>query len=382
MPEPRRTRNGPRKIAILPGDGVGPEVTAAATQALEALGGRYSLNIQCTQYPVGWAGIQEAGAPLPAETLAGCRNAHAVFLGAVGHPDADHLPPAERPEAGLLALRRELDCYANLRPAKAWSGLEAASPLRSRHFRGTDLMMVRELSSGLYYGEPRWLRPPSGEQDGEALNTMRYAAQEVRRVAEVAFQLARTRKGKVTSVDKANVLETSRLWRDEVTRVAQRFPEVELEHMLVDRAAMELVVRPGHFDVLLTENLFGDILSDEAAGVVGSLGLLPSASLGTRAHLYEPVHGSAPDIAGKDRANPVAALLSMAMLLEFSLREMDAARALENAVCDALATGIRTADLAAAGGPPPVGTEEFTRAVLSRIHAGQSGGLFPRRDAS
>jgi 3-isopropylmalate dehydrogenase len=350
----------------LPGDGIGPEVTTAALLVLEAAATRFRLPVETQSYPVGWAGVEASGNPLPAETKRAALEADAVFLGAVGDPRADELPPARRPEAGLLELRKVLDCFANLRPARAREALLDSSPLRAERLRGMDFLIVRELSGGLYYGEPRAI-----DRDGDnpsAVNTLRYSRSEIRRVARVAFESARGRRRKVVSVDKANVLETSRLWRDVVNETAKDYPDVALEHMLVDRAAMELVLRPAYFDVIVTENLFGDILSDEAGALTGSIGLLASASLGTGPGLYEPVHGSAPDIAGQGKANPLAAILSMALLLHHSAGAVDAARAIEEAVDRVLVAGIRPPDLALPG-DRPAGTREVTDRVVETIAA-------------
>lgn len=357
----------PFSIAVLPGDGIGPEVTDAALQVLEIVAERFDLTLRTERYPVGFAGYEAAGQPLPRETREAALSAGAVFLGAVGDPRADELPPAVRPEAGLLELRKVLDCFANLRPAKILDALVERSPVRSERVRNMDFLIVRELSSGLYYGEPRSI--DRSDDDAVAVNTMRYTAAEIRRVAEVAFRAAASRRGRLVSVDKANVLETSRLWREVVGEVGRGFPDVELEHMLVDRAAMELVLRPGYFDVILTENLFGDILSDEAGAITGSIGLLASASLGTGPGLYEPVHGSAPDIAGQGRANPLAAILSVAMLLEHSAGAPDAARAIEGAVERVLAAGLRPAELAGPGDRPS-GTREVADRVAEAIATG------------
>ena len=352
------------RIAVLPGDGIGPEVTAAALQVLDVVAEGFKIRIQTDRHPVGWAGVQEAGHPLPPETEAAARRADAVFLGAVGDPRANELPPELQPEAGLLKLRKVLDCYANLRPALALDALIESSPLQPDRIRGTDFLIVRELSSGLYYGEPRSVSREQGA--GEAVNTLRYSEAEIRRVAKVAFEAAEARRGRLVSVDKANVLETSRLWREVVTEVAADFPRVELEHMLVDRMAMELVLRPSSFDVILTQNLFGDILSDEAGAITGSIGLLGSASLGTGTGLYEPVHGSAPDIAGTGVANPMAAILSMAMLLHHSAGRADAGRAIEEAIQGVLASGVRPPDLARPGDKPS-GTQEVTEKVVEAL---------------
>ncbi|MEX1257268.1 MAG: 3-isopropylmalate dehydrogenase [Gemmatimonadota bacterium] len=355
------------RIAVLPGDGIGPEVTRAALQVLAAAAERFGLAIQLDEHPVGWTAVKSAGHPLPPATREAALAADAVFLGAVGDPAADSAEAHLRPEAGLLELRKILDCFANLRPARAIAVLEGTSPLRPERVRGMDFLIVRELSSGLYYGEPRGIDRSGPEP--RAVNTLRYTAGEVERVARVAFDAARRRKNRVTSVDKANVLETSRLWREVVTAVGSEYSDVALEHMLVDRAAMELVLRPGYFDVILTENMFGDILSDEAAALTGSIGLLASASLGSGSGLYEPVHGSAPDIAGKGVANPLAAILSMALLLEHSAGAVDAARAIEGAVEAVLASGLRPPELAAKG-ERASGTAEVADRVAAAVTKG------------
>jgi 3-isopropylmalate dehydrogenase len=354
----------PFRVAVLPGDGIGPEVTEAALHVLEAAAARFDLLVETRSYPVGWAGVEASGQPLPPETKRAALEAGAVFLGAVGDPRADELPPALRPEAGLLELRKVLDCFANLRPARARDALIESSPLRAERLRGMDFLIVRELSSGLYYGEPRGI-DRSGDNPS-AVNTLRYSTSEIRRVARVAFESARGRRRKVVPVDKANVLETSRLWRDVVNETARDYPDVALEHMLVDRAAMELVLRPAYFDVIVTENLFGDILSDEAGALTGSIGLLASASLGTGPGLYEPVHGSAPDIAGQGKANPLAAILSMAMLLHHSAGAVEAARAIEEAVDHVLEAGVRPPELAGPG-DRQVGTREVTAKVAEAV---------------
>lgn len=349
------------KVAVLPGDGIGPEVTTAALDVVRAALEGSGSSLEATVHPVGWAGVRAEGSPLPAGTLEAALAADAVFLGAVGDPEADRAPRELRPETGLLALRRELRCWANLRPARLPDALLDASALRPERARGTDVLIVRELGGGLYYGEPR------GEAGGRAWNTLPYHEDEVRRLARMAFGFARARRGRVTSVDKANVLEVSRLWRRVVDEVAEEEGAgVETEHMLVDRAAMELVLHPGRFDVLLTENLFGDILSDQAGAIVGSLGALGSASLGDGPGLYEPVHGSAPEIAGKGIANPLGAILSGAMMLRHSFGlEAEAAR-IEGA-CDAvLAAGTRTADLRQPG-REPVSTRDFAEAVTAAL---------------
>ena len=350
-------------IVLMPGDGVGPEVTGAAVRVLTRVGDRFGHTWNFTETLIGGAALRASLAPLPDDTLRAAKSSLAVLLGAVGDPTFDHLPPGKRPESALLALRRELGVYANLRPARAWPGLESAGPLKPDVLAGTDLIVVRELTGGLYYGQPRGI----AADGGSAVNTMAYSREEVARVARVAFRLARSRRRKLVSVDKANVLEVSRLWRNVVTDVGRDFPDVELTHEYVDAAAMKLALAPASFDVMLTENLFGDILSDEAGAVCGSLGLLPSASLGEGAGLFEPVHGSAPTIAGKDIANPVGAILSAGMLLADGLGLTTEGAAVAAAVERTLANNIRTADVAAAG-HAPVGTRAFTDAVLAELN--------------
>ena len=329
------------KITVLPGDGVGPEVTREALRVLDAVASVYSIEIETTEALIGGTAIRKAGSPLPDATVEAFKGADAVLLGAVGDPAYDHLPPDQRPEIGLLRMRQHLGGFANLRPSRAYASLIDSSPLRREVFEGTDLLIVRELLGGLYFGEPRGFKP----KDSSAFNTMRYSVDEVERVARVAFESARTRRKKVTSVDKANVLETSQLWRRTVTKVAADYPDVELDHLFVDACAMHLVTSPTRFDVVLTENLFGDILSDEAAVLTGSLGMLASATIGGNIDLFEPVHGSAPDIAGKDIANPIGAIASVAMLLRHTGKNENAAAAIESAIDRALAEGYRTADI-------------------------------------
>lgn len=329
------------KITVLPGDGVGPEVTREALRVLDAVASVYSIEIETTEALIGGTAIRKAGSPLPDATVEAFKGADAVLLGAVGDPAYDHLLPDQRPEIGLLRMRQHLGGFANLRPSRAYASLIDSSPLRREVFEGTDLLIVRELLGGLYFGEPRGFKP----DDSSAFNTMRYSVDEVERVARVAFESARTRRKKVTSVDKANVLETSQLWRRTVTKVAADYPDVELDHLFVDACAMHLVTSPTRFDVVLTENLFGDILSDEAAVLTGSLGMLASATIGGNIDLFEPVHGSAPDIAGKDIANPIGAIASVAMLLRHTGKNENAAAAIESAIDRALAEGYRTADI-------------------------------------
>lgn len=327
------------KITVLAGDGIGVEVTREAVKVLMAVAKIYDLAVETDEQLIGGAAISATGSPFPEATKQSCLSADAVLLGAVGAPEYDNLLPEKRPEIGLLQLRQALGGFANLRPSKAFPALIDSSPLRKEIFEGTDLLIVRELLGGLYFGQPRAI----GET--EAFNTMRYSVAEVERVARVAFESARNRKGKVTSVDKANVLETSRLWRNTVEKVAKDYPEIMLEHLFVDACAMHLVTSPTQFDVILTENLFGDILSDEAAVLTGSLGMLASATVGGEIDLFEPVHGSAPDIAGKNIANPLGAIASVAMLLRYTAKNTEAADAIENAIDKVLAEGYRTADI-------------------------------------
>jgi 3-isopropylmalate dehydrogenase len=350
------------RIAVLPGDGIGPEVTRAALDVLRAACALEGIDVETAEYPVGGAALRATGSPLPDATLAACLASDAVFLGAVGDPSFDGEPRERRPETGLLRLRKALGVFANVRPAKAAPGLEAAGPLRPEVASGLDLVVVRELTGGLYFGEPRSLDLDAGR----AVNTLPYSREEVERIAEVAFRLAEGRRGLVTSVDKANVLETSVLWRRVVEDVARRHPAVRLEHQYVDSCAMALVLTPSRFDVLLTENLFGDILSDLAGALVGSLGLLASASLGNGPGLFEPVHGSAPTLAGKDVANPIGAILSAAMLLRDGCGLPRPAAAIEAAVERVLANGLRTVDLAPSGAPS-TSCSAFARAVADAL---------------
>jgi 3-isopropylmalate dehydrogenase len=334
-------------LTVLGGDGIGPEVTEEAVRVLDAVCHLFGHELRLTRKNIGGVALSAANDPLPADTLDACLKSGAVLLGAVGNPAFDANPSHLRPEAGLLRLRRELGAYANLRPAVCFPALLAGSPLRAEIVKGTDLLIVRELLGGVYFGQPRSLEGAPGAR--LAINTMRYGEAEIERIARVAFELARGRRRHVLSVDKANVLECSRLWRDVVTRIGKEYPDVTLRHQYVDSAAMLLVQHPADFDVILTENMFGDILSDQAGGVVGSIGLLASASIGGAVALYEPVHGSAPDIAGKGIANPLGAILSAAMLLRHSFKLEREAAGIESGVQDTLAAGHRTRDLAAPG---------------------------------
>src|SRR5208283_3601534 len=353
-------------LTILPGDGIGPEVTEQAVLVLQAVADEFGHQLQLQQKNIGGAALAIAENPLPPDTLQACLSSSAVLMGAVGNPAFDHYPNQLRPEAGLLRLRRELGAYANLRPAICFPALEDCSPLRADVVRGTDIMIVRELLGGLYFGEPRSILGTPGSR--VATNTMTYDESAIERIAGVAFELAIKRRKKVLSVDKANVLECSRLWREVVIRCAKDFPGVQLSHMYVDSAAMSLVQRPRDFDVVLTENMFGDILSDQAGGVVGSLGLLASASIGGPVGLYEPVHGSAPDIAGKGIANPLGAILSVALLLRHSFQLEREAGCIENAVGAVLDQGARTADLARAG-ESPISTSEMGQQVVAELRS-------------
>lgn len=351
-------------LTILPGDGIGPEVTEQAVLVLQAVAETFNHELKLQQKNIGGAALAASNDPLPGDTIEACLASSAVLLGAVGNPAFDHYPNNLRPEAGLLRLRRELGAYANLRPAVCFPALEDSSPLRADFVRGTDIMIVRELLGGLYFGDPRSIAGEPGSRI--ATNTMTYGEEAIERIARVAFDLALKRRKKVLSVDKANVLECSRLWREVVTRYAQDYPGVQLSHMYVDSAAMSLVQRPKDFDVILTENMFGDILSDQAGGVVGSLGLLASASIGGPVGIYEPVHGSAPDIAGKGIANPLGAILSAAMLLRHSFQLEAEAASIEDAVSTVLNRGSRTADLVGAA-QIPVSTSQIGKSVAAEI---------------
>ena len=354
------TERGKKRVVLLPGDGIGAEVVPEAAGVLKVAAETARLDLVVEEHPVGGAACDAVGEPLPDETLEAARRADAVLLGAIGRPGFEGLPPERRPEVALLGLRRELRVFANLRPVKLHPALETASPLRPERIRGTDVLIVRELTGGIYFGAPRGVEGEGA--DRVARNTMTYSVAEVSRIARVAFEAARKRRKMVTSVDKANVLEVSQLWREVVTDVAGDYPDVRLDHLYVDNAAMQLVNRPADFDVILTGNMFGDILSDEAAMLVGGIGMLPSASLGEGTGLYEPVHGSAPDIAGKGMANPLAAILSVAMMLRHSLDRPEAADRVETAISRVLDGGARTPDLAR-NGETPISTGEMGRRV-------------------
>jgi 3-isopropylmalate dehydrogenase len=349
------------RIVLLPGDGIGPEVIQAALQVLQATAAKYGHFFAFEEHPIGGCAIHQDGVALPDSTLAACKESRAVLLGAVGGPKWDDPQAKVRPEQGLLTLRKELGVFANLRPVQVHPSLVNASPLKPEKLAGVNLLVVRELTGGLYFGQPKERRIVDG--CWHAVDTLAYSEFEVRRVVDLAFRLAGTRRKKVTSVDKANVLESSRLWRQVVIEVGAAYPQVNLEHMLVDTASMRLIATPAAFDVLVTENMFGDILTDEASVLVGSMGLLPSASLGSQGPgLYEPIHGSAPDIAGRGIANPIGAILSAALLLRYSLDLESEAVCVESAVDRAITDGCRTADL---GGE--MSTRAITEEILRRI---------------
>ncbi len=353
------------KIAVIPGDGIGPEIIRQAYKLLDRVGAKYNIDFEYQEVLMGGVAIDKTGLPLPEETLDICKKSDAVLLGAVGGEKWESLPGHLRPEAGLLAIRKGLGVFANLRPAILFKQLKSASSLKEEVLGdGLDIMVVRELTGGIYFGD-RGRR--QGKNGQEAWDTEAYSEMEIERVARVAFDIARKRSKRLMSIDKANVLESSRLWREVVIRVAQDYPDVSLSHMYVDNAAMQLVRNPRQFDVIVTSNIFGDILSDEASMLTGSLGMLPSASLGQGSlGLYEPIHGSAPDIAGQDKANPIATIMSVAMMVRYSLGSQEAARAIELAVEAALDEGYRTQDIMEPG-MTLVGTEEMGDKIASRI---------------
>ncbi len=350
-------------ITTLPGDGIGPEVTAHAVRVLETSADMFGHQLRVTEKNVGGAALLASNDPLPRDTLDACLSSGAVLLGAVGGLAFDKYPAKLRPEAGLLRLRKELGVFANLRPAVCLPGMESLSPLRPEIVRGTDVMIVRELLGGVYFGA-RFTEGETGSR--RAADSMAYSEPEIERIAHVAFKVARGRRKQLLSVDKANVLDSSRLWREVVTRVGNNYPDVKLSHAYVDSTAMSLVSRPASFDVIFTENMFGDILSDQAGAVVGSLGLLPSASVGGKVGLYEPIHGSAPDIAGQGIANPLGTILSAAMMLRHSFQLEDEAASIENAVKQVLAAGHRTRDLVEKGAAS-VSTQQMGDVVLQQL---------------
>ncbi len=354
------------RITLLSGDGIGPEIMAVAVAVLQRVAGQEGLQFDFQEALVGGAAIEATGEPLPAATLAQCRQSDAVLLAAIGGYKWDTLPRHQRPETGLLALRAGMELFANLRPATILPQLMDASSLKPEVVAGVDIMVVRELTGGIYFGQPKGIfATETGEKRG--VNTMAYTESEIDRIGRVAFETARKRRGKLCSVDKANVLEVSQLWRDRITALASEYPDVELTHLYVDNAAMQLVRWPKQFDTIVTGNLFGDILSDAAAMLTGSIGMLPSASLGASGPgLFEPVHGSAPDIAGQDKANPLAQVLSAAMMLRYGLNQPQAAQRIEQAVLTVLDQGLRTADLAAPG-TPAIGCRAMGDALLQAL---------------
>ncbi len=354
------------KILVLPGDGIGVEVTNVSLFVLKAVGERYRINLEFEIALFGGSSIDAHGVPVTVEVLKKAKSSDAVLLGAVGGPKWDSLDYEIRPEKGLLALRKELEAFANLRPAVVYPSLQSASTLKSEIIEGVDIMVVRELTGGIYFGTPRGITKLSNREE-RGVNTLSYTTTEIERVSRVAFQIARKRRKKVTSVDKANVLDVMELWRRTVTRIGkEEFPDVELEHLYVDNAAMQLIRRPRGFDVILADNMFGDILSDEAAQLTGSLGMLPSASLGNGRAIYEPIHGSAPDIAGQDIANPIASILSSAMMLKYSFNMDNAADEIDKAVRKVLEKGYRTGDIYEKG-TTKVGCQEMGRLILEEI---------------
>lgn len=356
------------KITLLPGDGIGPEIMAVAVAVLEVVGQKKQLTFKFTEAPVGGAAIDQTGEPLPASTLSTCQESDAVLLAAIGGYKWDTMPRHLRPETGLLGLRAGLELFANLRPATILPQLKEASSLKPEVVEGVDIMVVRELTGGIYFGQPRGVfEDETGEARG--VNSMAYTVSEIDRIGRVAFEAAQKRQGKLCSVDKANVLEVSQLWRDRITELSKDYPDVELSHLYVDNAAMQLVRCPTQFDTIVTGNLFGDILSDIAAMLTGSIGMLPSASMGASGPgLFEPVHGSAPDIAGQDKANPLAQVLSTAMMLRYGLNQPQAADLIETAVLAVLDAGYRTGDLQSAGGKQ-VGCKAMGEALIEALNA-------------
>lgn len=353
------------KIAILPGDGIGPEIINQAKRVLQTLRSD-GVSLEWELGAIGGAGYESSKDPLPEDTINLTKAADAVLLGAVGGPKYDSLPRAMRPEQGLLRIRKELGLFANLRPAVVFPELASASSLKSELVEGLDLMILRELTGDIYFGQPRGRRQTESGED-EGFDTMRYSVSEIERIARVAFDIAQKRNGKLCSVDKANVLDTSILWREVVTKISEEYPTVELTHMYVDNAAMQLVREPKQFDVLLTGNIFGDILSDEASMLTGSIGMLPSASMDVnRKGLFEPIHGSAPDISGKNLANPLATILSVSMMLKYTFNEVEASQRVESAVKSVLSQGFRTPDIYQAGSKR-VGTQEMGDAVIEAM---------------
>ena len=354
------------KITLLPGDGIGPEITNVTRNILYLISKKFDFELKFKEMPFGGSAIESENTPLPDKTLQECKNSDAVLLAAIGDPKYDKLSREKRPETGLLKLRSSLDLFANIRPVKIIPSLTKSSSLKEEFVNEVDLVVVRELTSGIYFGEPKGrIKTETGER---AFNTMTYTSEEVKRIAEIAFKLAKQRNQKVCSVDKANVLDVSQLWREETILVSNKYKDIELTHQYVDNAAMQLVRNPSQFDVILTGNLFGDILSDIAAMLTGSIGMLPSASLTKDGPgVFEPVHGSAPDIAGKDLANPIAMLLSSAMMLKIALNENDAGNFLENAINEILSEGYRTSDLMSSGTVKQVGCTQIGELIAEKI---------------
>jgi 3-isopropylmalate dehydrogenase len=353
-----------KKITVIPGDGIGTEVVEQALRVLDRIETVYGHRFERQEALAGGAALDATGVPLPSETLERCKASDAVLLGALGGPKWDNNPPGKKPENGLLGLRAGLGLYANLRPARIYPALANASTLKREVVEGVDLLIVRELTGGIYFGKPRGISKEGDEEVG--INTEIYRTSEIRRIAKVGFEAARKRRRKLTSVDKANVLEASQLWRRVVIDVGKDFPDIELSHLYVDNCAMQLIANPKQFDVVVTSNLFGDILSDEAAMLTGSIGMLPSASLGGSIGMYEPVHGSAPDIAGKDIANPIATIASLAMMLKYSFGLQKESDAVEQAIVSVLEAGYRTADLKEEG-KTTVGTKQIGQLIIDRI---------------
>lgn len=355
-----------KKIVVLKGDGIGPEVVNQALKVLDAISAKFGCEFEYQEALIGGIAVDKFGVPLPDETLDLAKKSDAVLLGAVGDWKYDTLPPDIRPERGLLGIRKGLGLFANLRPVKIFDELISSSPLKEEFVRGTDIMIVRELTGGIYFGEPKGIETENGEKLG--YNTMVYSENEIRRIAKIAFESAIKRNKKVCSVDKANVLDVSRLWRDIVIEVSRDYPQVELSHMYVDNAAMQLIINPKQFDVILTSNLFGDILSDEASVLSGSLGLLPSASLSNgKIGLFEPCHGSAPNLKGQNKVNPIATILSAAMMLKYAFSLEDEALAIENAVSEVLRLGYRTQDILKHDSEKLIGTKEIGDLIASKI---------------
>ena len=348
------------KIAVLKGDGIGPEIVNEAIKVLDAVAEKEGFNLEYNEYLIGGSAVDVFDNPCPDETIKGCLNSDAILFGSIGGPKWDNLPKEKRPESGLLKLRKSLGLFSNIRPAIIFDELINASTLKPEVIKGVDLEVVRELTGGIYFGEPRY------KDNNKAYNTMIYTRDEIERIAKIAFEEAMKRKRKVTSVDKANVLEVSELWREVVNDVAKDYPDVELEHMYVDNAAMQLIRDPKQFDVILTSNIFGDILSDEASMIVGSIGLLPSASIGGKVGLFEPIHGSAPDIAGQGIANPIATILSGAMMLNY-LGEEKAANRIKEAIKKVLSNGYRTKDIASFDAKEVVTTEEMGSLIAENV---------------